>query len=373
MSTPRSTRIAVGIDGSDAPEALRELARAGADEFFAGYVPPEWSERYGWEVGLNRRTFGPDYQFASIADLQAAVRAAHKAHRKVSITFNAHDYHAEQVPLLRRIVTGVCAVGPDALIVADPALMELLVAWGVTIPVHLSVGAGCFNGAAVRHFCRIADVRRVVLPRKMALPEMAAMIAGLADLDLEFEALVIGYRCLFNDEFCFTRHSGVTELFCNSFVPDVAAPAYKRLPRDWKEVAEQAALAPNEQFQPESALDRFCRARGGEVQPTASKSESEGPAIGGGLDGSLAASLFSHCALCAIPGLREAGIDVLKVPVRGTGWQRSRYLEVVRQVADDPAPTPETCRALIGSPAFCDTPGSCYYATEAPARSGSRR
>jgi len=46
--------------------------------------------------------------------------------------------------------------------------------------------------------------------------------------------------------------------------------------------------------------------------------EADGPA-GGGLDGSLAASLFSHCALCAIPGLREAGIDVLKIPVRGTG------------------------------------------------------
>jgi len=369
MSASPSPRIAVGIDGSDTPEVIRDLARAGADEFFAGYVPPAWSERYGWEISPNRRAFGPDYQFRSITDLQAAVRAAHKTHRKVSVTFNAHDYHAEQMPLLREIVTDVCAVGPDALIVADPALLDLLNAWSVTIPVHLSVGAGCFNGAAVRHFGGIADVRRVVVPRKMALPEMRSMIDGLADLELEFEALVIGYRCLFNDEFCFTRHSGVTELFCNSFVPDIVAPAYRRLPRDWKEVAKQAALAPNEQFQPDSALDRFCKARGCEVQPALSKAGKA--ATGGGLDGSLASSLFSHCALCAIPGLRQAGVDVLKIPVRGTAWQRSRYLEVVRRVADDPGSTPESCRDLIGSAAFCDTPGSCYYATETRDRSGS--
>jgi hypothetical protein len=188
------------------------------------------------------------------------------------------------------------------------------------------------------------------------------MTAGLADLDLDFEALVIGYRCLFNDEFCFTRHSGTTELFCNSFVPDPEAPAYKRLSPDWKHVAEQAAQAPDEQFEAGSVLDCFCKARGREVRPLASAA-SEASAVADGLDSLMASALFSHCALCAIPGLREAGVNVLKVPVRGTGWQKRRYLQVVRQVVDHPAPTPEFCRSLIGSPGFCATPGSCYYAT----------
>ena len=362
MSALPPTQIAVGIDGADSPEVIRELAEAGADEFFAGYVPAEWSSRYGWEIGLNRRTFGPDYHFASLPDLQATIVAAHSVDRPVFITFNAHDYHAEQVPLLRKIVLDVCASDPDALIVADPALIELLPQWGVTTPVHISIGAGCFNAAAVRHFCRIADVPRVVLPRKMALPEMEAMIAGLADLELDFEALVIGYRCLFNDEFCFTRHSGVTELFCGSFVPDPDAPAYRRPPSDWKDVAEAAALAPGEQFQPGSALDRFCRERGCEVRPAPAKTG--GPKVADGMDGMIASTLFSHCALCAIPGMRAAGVNVLKIPVRGTSWQRRRYIEVVRQVVDHPAPTPEFCRSLIGSPDFCDKLGNCYYATE---------
>lgn len=363
MSDLPPVRIDVGIDASDTPEGVRKLSENGADEFFAGYVPAEWSGRYGWEIGLNRRTFGPNCQFTSPDDLQAAIAVAHAVHRPVFITFNAHDYHAEQVPLLRQIVLEICTWGPDALVVADPALLELLSQWGVTTPVHLSIGAGCFNGEAVRHFCRIADIRRVVLPRKMSLAEMETMIAGLADLGLDFEALVIGYRCLFNDEFCFTRHTGTAEPFCNSFVPVPDAPASYRLAADWKDVAEKAAQAPEEQFQPGSALNRFRKERRGQVRPPTSMT-AEAASDTDGLDGLVASSLFTHCALCAIPGLRRAGVNVLKVPVRGTGGLKLRHLEVVRQVTNHPAPTPEFCRSLIGSPGFCAKPGSCYYITQ---------
>ena len=371
MSAESSLQIAVGIDGSDSPDGIREMAAQGADEFFAGYVPAEWSDCYGWEIGLNRRTFGPNCQYTSLVELQAAIAAAHAVHKPVFLTFNAHDYHAGQVPLLQKIVREVSALGPDALIVADPALLELLSLWGIAIPVHLSIGLGCFNGAAVRHFCSIANVRRVVLPRKMSLAEMGAMISGLQDLHLEFEALVIGYRCLFNDEFCFARHSGAAEPFCNSFVPDPEAPASPRLPPDWKEVVEKAAQAPEEQFQPGSDLDRFRKARGRDVRP-AVPVPSENVSAAEGLDRLVASSLFINCGLCAIPALRRLGVTVLKVPVRGTAWQKRRHLQVVRQVVDHPAPTPEFCRSLIGSPGFCARPGSCYYATEIISGTGGK-
>ena len=362
MSARPTLQIDVGIDASDTPHGIRELARAGADEFFAGYVPPQWSDRYGWEIGLNRRTFGANCQFTSLEGLAASIAAAHGAGRRVFITFNAHDYHSEQVPLLRRIVSDAASLEPDALVVADPALLELLSAWDIATPVHLSIGAGSFNGAAIRHLAGIADIRRVVLPRKMTLREMQMLIAGLADLELEFEALVIGYRCLFNDEFCFTRHTGTGEPFCNSFVPDPEASASRRLPPEWKDVAMEAAHAPDDQFLVGSALDRFRKKQGDPIRPRIPATDTTSAAVEG-LDGLLASSLFTHCALCAIPGLREAGVTVLKVPVRGTGRLKLRNLEVVRRVADHPAPTREFCRSLIGSQDFCDKLGNCYYAS----------
>lgn len=362
MSDLPPASIAVGIDGSDTPERIRGLADLGADEFFAGYVPEEWSDRYGWEIGLNRRTFGPNSQFTSPLDLRAAIEAVHGADRRVFITFNAHDYHAGQLPLLRRIVLEVADMGPDALIVADPALLELLPLWKVTVPVHLSLGAGCFNGAAVRHLCELADVRRVVLPRKMALVEMERMIAGLSDLELDFEALVIGYRCLFNDEFCFSRHTGTAELLCNTFLPDPGTPAYYRLPSDWKGVAEEAAQVPEDQFRPGSALDRLCRTHSREIRQPVAAADDAG--LTEGLDRLMASALFQHCGLCAIPGLRRAGVNVMKIPVRGESRQKLRHLEAVRQVVEHPDPTPDFCRSLIDSPGFCATPGSCYYGRE---------
>ena len=58
------------------------------------------------------------------------------------------------------------------------------------------------------------------------------------------------------------------------------------------------------------------------------------------------------------------GVHTLKVPVRGAPWQKRRYLEVVRAVAEHPEYTPADCRALVGSPGFCSLPESCYYCLE---------
>ena len=45
-------KIVAGLGAVD--EYIR-FAEAGADEFFCGYVPYEWSREYGTELALNRR------------------------------------------------------------------------------------------------------------------------------------------------------------------------------------------------------------------------------------------------------------------------------------------------------------------------------
>ena len=80
-----------------------------------------------------------------------------------------------------------------------------------------------------------------------------------------------------------------------------------------------------------------------------------------GLHPLLASTLYINCGLCAIPALKEMGVHALKIPVRGTPWQKRRYVRAVRAVSDHPNPTPEFCKRLINSPEFCARPGSCYY------------
>ena len=355
-------KITLGLDCRDRLEAIEDFAAAGADEFFTGYVPAEWSDHYGWEIGLNRRTFGPQEQFADRGDLGEAIAKAHSLGKPISVVFNAHAYNAGQEALLRRTLFDVEGLAPDAYLIADPALLLLLRKWGIRRPVHLSTGAACYNSETARYLCSLGNVRRVVLPRKLTLAQMQDMVAELADFPVEFEAMVMWIRCYFNDELCFTWHSREDGLFCHKF-QDVHVATSPRFPRGWKQMLADIMQAPDAQLEPGSALDRLCKALSATVpeeEPTAAPAGAR--AAGADIDAYLASSIYIACALCAIPRLKAAGIDVLKIPDRGTGPDlKLMHLRAVRQVADHPGPTPEFCRGVVNSPEFCDTPGCCYY------------
>ena len=78
----------------------------------------------------------------------------------------------------------------------------------------------------------------------------------------------------------------------------------------------------------------------------------------------LAWWLYFNCGLCAIPRLRDMGVNVVKIPSRGLGFRKRIRLEAVKRVIDHPNPTPKFCRDVNGSPDFCSRTGSCYYALD---------
>ena len=352
-------RIACGLDGGDGPAEIANLVGWGADEFFAGYVPRQWSEFYGWEIGLNRRTFGATCQYTTAESLKEAIDAVHRQNRRIAITFNAHDYSQAQVPFLQNIVEETERMNPDAYIVADPAFIQLLKSWGVSRPLHLSTGVGCYNSESVRFFLETAPVRRTVIPRKMSLQEMETFIHRLNDTDVEYEVMIIGYRCIFNDEFCFSWHTGAEMNLCSWFV-SADSVTTDRFPDDWKDTVDEIVRNPQEQVHANSTLDNFLRrnqrSKSEKIRiPYPAKDSDEG------MTATLANKLINNCGLCAIPRLKKIGVDVLKVPVRGHAGQKRLFLQLVRKVVDHPDPTPDYCRKLLNSPEFCSTPGSCYY------------
>ncbi len=358
LAAERAMRITVGIDRADTPETIAALHQAGANEFFAGLVPPSWSEHYGWEISPNRRGLGGAYQYTSPDELGGVIACARDLGCPVFIALNAHSYGPGQLRLLGELVAASEALDPAGYIVADPALLVQLAAWGVRRPVNLSTGAACYNAEHVRWLAELMPLRRVVLPRKLALGEVARLVADLADLNLEFEAMVTGYRCFFNDEFCFSWHSGMAGMFCADFVHSRYAVS-RRLSPGWKEQFAAILDHPTDQFAPDSELDQLVRAV--ELPPC----PLDAPAAadrGGGMHRELARSYWQHCGLCAIPALRQAGVQVLKSPARGESWRKLRDVAVLRQVADQPDPDRDFCRALVGSDGFCADPANCYYA-----------
>lgn len=361
-SSPSRMRIMVGLDGADSPASVRDLVESGADEFFAGYVPAPWSDRFGWEVSLNRRHYGQQCQFTRLQDLQAVLDAIHGCGKRLSIALNAHQYAVPQMALVVEAVRELDGLGVDAYVVADPALMLLLRAIGVTTPLHLSTGVGAFNPETIRFFCSLGRVEQVVLPRKLSLTEMAALIRELPDLHLDFEVMVLGYRCHFNDEFCFSWHSGLTNNLCGRFL-HAQRDLRRRFPENWKEMLEDMIAAPDAQFEAGSPLDRLLKHTGTRLPAVAPEQPPEAA------PGSEAESLspricertLINCGFCAVPQLRAMGVRVLKLALRGDTGIKQRLVRLARTVLDQPNPTPEFCRGLVNSPSFCATPGACYY------------
>lgn len=360
-------KITLGLDSSDRTEDIPAYVKEGADEFFAGFVPPEWYNRYGWEISLNRRENGPQTQFTQYRGLERIIAAVHRQGKEIFIAFNAHQYCGEQLPLLRGIISAVEKFNPDGYLVADPALMIMLRLWGIKRPLHLSTGSACYNSESIRYFSNRIGINRVILPRKMSLKEIEELIKSLGDSKIEFEAMIILYRCFFNDEYCFSWHSGANPSLCYYF-NRVQKYVKSTFPPQWKKTLEKILQNPQSQFEEASILDRFLKeasAEPKEIEKKLCSLQIEGKIKQTtGMHQSLASAMFKNCGLCAIAQLKKAGVSVLKIPARGKRGMKIKYIQAVRQAVEHAAPAQEFCRGIINSPGFCSEAGSCYYYLE---------
>ncbi|WP_040855328.1 U32 family peptidase C-terminal domain-containing protein [Thiorhodovibrio frisius] len=166
----------------------------GADAVYAG-IP-----RYSLRVRNNDFTG---------KNLITGIRAAHALGRRFYLAVNLVPHGAKLrtfVEDLRPILSPDDAADvPDALIMSDPGLIDLVCQHWPDMPIHLSVQANTTNAAAVR-FWRRQGIARVILSRELSLAEIAEIRQQCPDIELEVfihGALCIAYsgRCLLSGYF----------------------------------------------------------------------------------------------------------------------------------------------------------------------------
>ncbi len=172
--------------------SLRHLDVAfayGADAVYAG-LP-----RYSLRVRNN------DFDLAT---LERGIATAHGQGRKFFLASNVMPHNAK-VKTFMADMEPVVALGPDALIMADPGLIMLVRERWPELPIHLSVQANTVNYATVRFWQR-QGVQRIILSRELSLEEVAEIRQQCPDMELEVfvhGALCIAYsgRCLLSGYF----------------------------------------------------------------------------------------------------------------------------------------------------------------------------
>ena len=168
---------------------MRYAFAYGADAVYAGM--PRYSLR------VRNNDFLED-------NLRIGIDEAHRQGRQFFVATNVMPHGAKLKTFLDDI-DPVVAMGPDALIMADPGLIMLVRERWPGLPVHLSVQANTVNAAGVK-FWQSVGLTRVILSRELSLDEVAEIRQACPDMELEVfvhGALCIAYsgRCLLSGYF----------------------------------------------------------------------------------------------------------------------------------------------------------------------------
>lgn len=126
-------------------------------------------------------------------DLENGVEYCHKYGRKSNITVNIVP-HNEDLKGIEEYLKYLQKIGVDALIVADPGIIEIIKQTIPDMKIHLSTQANTTNYQTARFWYK-QGVNRIVLARELSFVEIEEIIKN-SPKDLEFETFVHGAMCI---------------------------------------------------------------------------------------------------------------------------------------------------------------------------------
>lgn len=170
-------------------DRMRTAYDYGADAIYAG------QPRYSLRARNNDFT---------MANLEIGIKEAHARGKKFFVASNISPHNAK-VKTYMADMAPVIAMQPDALIMSDPGLIQMVREKWPEMPVHLSVQANTVNFATVK-FWQSMGLTRVILSRELSLDEIEEIRQLCPDMELEVfvhGALCIAYsgRCLLSGYF----------------------------------------------------------------------------------------------------------------------------------------------------------------------------
>jgi putative protease len=285
------------------PAALRTAVEAGADAVYCGFRDE-----------TNARNF-PGLNFDE-KELIEGVKFAHGRGAKVLVAINTFP-RAGGAKLWHEAVAKAEGAGADAVILADLGVVAHAAERHPTLRRHLSVQAAAANPDAIRFWVETFGIRRVVLPRVLSVPEIAAINA---EITCETEVFVFGGLCVMAEGRC-SLSSHATGKSPN-MTGVCSPPSHVLYEEDGDELVARLGAY---------TIDRTAKGVAAPY-PTLCK----GRFSAGDYRGHVFEDPVSLDAAHLIPGLIEAGVTAFKIE----GRQRSRaYTQAVvaafRRAVDD--------------------------------------
>ncbi|MFC2638159.1 MAG: peptidase U32 family protein [Mitsuokella sp.] len=182
-------------------KSVELLAPAGTWDALAAGIEASADAVYLGGKHFNMRMHEGDFNFDD-AMLKKAVGFAHAHDVRLYITLN-NLISNEEIPALRSYLSYLNEIHPDALLVQDFAVLELVHEMGLSIPIHTSVMMNTHNEHAIKMLKKYG-ITRIVVGREMTLSELSLFRERTG---IEVEYFMHGDMCFSESGQCL--HSGV--------------------------------------------------------------------------------------------------------------------------------------------------------------------
>ena len=126
----------------------------------------------------------------SIEEIEEACKFAHSLNKKVYVTVNIL-FHNEDIVGLKDYLIKLADIGVDAIIVADPVVIDIVKNNKIKLSIHISTQASTANIESI-NFYKELGVERVVLARECSRNEIKEIIDKTG---MEVECFIHGAMC----------------------------------------------------------------------------------------------------------------------------------------------------------------------------------
>jgi len=237
-------------------ETIRIYVENWAQEFFTGYNPPYWHEKYGFEVSPNGR-FAEHEQVTTKEDLQTVINEIHKYWKKVMWNMNAWYYTQEVEEEVSQIIQDMLDVWIDWFICGNMWILEYLDSiaewkwenWYIIqwkkVQINISTILAVYNKDAITFLLESYPIKKIILSREVTLKEIDDLTKEFPNLT--FETFFSGDFCRYNNWLCFAEHKYSERDICTVVLNDWIIK--KVINYDFRKIIKDDSLNNNEKIE----------------------------------------------------------------------------------------------------------------------------
>jgi hypothetical protein len=191
-------KLIIGIDENT---DIKQLLEIGIRQFYFGYIPKEYAEKYSTQVSLNRR-YRLKEQFVSLEKSFNVIEQIHQYNGIIHLALNSFTKNNLMLDYTKKVYEQFVDK-VDGIIVANIATANMLKKKNYK-NIVISNLFGVYSKQSVDFLQKYFNPVKIILPRDITLKTIEEIVTAYPNQ--KFECFLFGDNCRYSESFCFTEH-----------------------------------------------------------------------------------------------------------------------------------------------------------------------